>query len=64
MSALSELAYFIPAIIVKSVDIHTHIYNHLLKRYHNIFNAIEPAETLRRDCLMETEMGDSVSRTT
>ena len=43
MSALSELVYFIPAIIVKSVDIHTHIFDHLLKRYHNIFNVIEPA---------------------
>jgi len=39
---LSELAYFIPAIFVKSVDIYVHIFDHLLKRYHNIFNVIEP----------------------
>ena len=43
MSALSELAYFIPAIIVKSAEIHTDIFDHLLKRYHHFFDVIEPA---------------------
>jgi len=42
VSALSEFTYVISAIIVTSVDIHTHIFDPLLKIYHNIF-IIEPA---------------------